>query len=843
MLAALAVAPLATAVPGPDAPARPEARSQATRQAAPVAFPYLNDFKASTSDTVLTGNAKYDDKDPDGWLRLTTTDKDQSGSWQMNRDFSTNLGVVAEFTYATYGGNNHCPWIGSCNGFGDGLTMYLADGTAPNGVGNSGGALGYVGVPGAFLGVGFDEYGNFSNEYGGPGKKPDNIVLRGGGTKVDGKLTGYTYATGVKGPGDTVMTKDGRKQFRTARVSVVPKDGKLLVSVSSNTGPGTPMQQMIDSFNISTVANQPALPETLKLGFSAGTGGATNNHEIGDLKVALPVDLSLTKTAPATAEGGKKLTYTLTVKNDESNDVAGARIKDTVPAALTNVTWNCEASAGSSCGAATGSGNALDTTADLKRGGTATYTLTTDTPLQPQVVTNSATVTAPTALVDIDESNNAAKATVGISASTTPQGSCHTYTYIATGTAPTKLLRVNPLTGKTTDTGIEYKGGFDAMGYSPLTDRLYAITRESPFRMMTINPNTPDGDIKVQDVPGLENNSYWQEGDIGVDGRTFYVAGAGSYKGLAIDVTAPKPVGRASKFNVRGSKWYDWALHPKDGRLYMADSYDLKSVDFAGDQEPQLLVNGKIPSGDYLSTFFDEVGNFYAIEKGGKVYQVDLSASTAEAPIKGNQVREAVLVSTITGQSDVRDAAGCVINKDFGDAPDSYHTTADNAGPFSDVDESLSLGKAKSVESDARRPIGTNGQAADYNGLGDQDDAFTALPVINEQTYGLTVPLTNTDSQRTATVAAWIDFDHNGVFDNGERATAVVPAGATSAELNWNVPDGIAPGGTFARIRLYEGAVGTPLPTGEYKKAGEVEDYPVKVELLQSDLDLTKTSS
>ncbi|MBC9712740.1 DUF11 domain-containing protein [Streptomyces sp. TRM66268-LWL] len=421
MLTALALAPLAAAAPGPDTPAQPEARSQATRQAAPVAFPYLNGFDGPTSDTVLTGTAKYDDKDTGGWLHLTTANRHESGSWQMNRDFSTDLGVVAEFTYATYGGNNHCfPLTGFCNGYGDGLTMFFADGTAPNGVGNTGGALGYIGVPGAFLGVGFDEYGNFSGEYGGPAQLPESIVLRGGGTKVDGKLNGYTYATGVKGPGDTVMTKAGRRQFRTAKVSVVPKDGKLLVSVASNTGPGTPMQQMIDNYDISTVAGQPALPETLKLGFSAGSGGSTNNHDIGDLKVSLPVEVSVKKTAPATVPSGGKLEYKVTVANDQTNDAPGTKVKDIIPAGLTDVSWTCQASAGSTCGQASGSGSRLDTTTDLKRGGTATYTITGTAIATPGTeIINTATVEPSASVTDIDPTDDSADATTKVTSGPT----------------------------------------------------------------------------------------------------------------------------------------------------------------------------------------------------------------------------------------------------------------------------------------------------------------------------------------------------------------------------------------------------------------------------------------
>ena len=49
-------------------------------------------------------------------------------------------------------------------------------------------------------------------------------------------------------------------------------------------------------------------------------------------------------------------------------------ITDTFPAFLVNPTWTCAASVGSSCGAASGTGN-MNTTVNLLVGGTATYTV------------------------------------------------------------------------------------------------------------------------------------------------------------------------------------------------------------------------------------------------------------------------------------------------------------------------------------------------------------------------------------------------------------------------------------------------------------------------------------
>ncbi|MFF8959048.1 hypothetical protein [Streptomyces sp. NPDC014894] len=382
-----------------------------------LSFPVHEPFDGPTGNLgTLTGTASYQSG---GWLRLTSAAGGQAGGWEMNDSFSTSLGIVAEFTYATYGGT---AFDGKR---GDGLAFFLANGAAANGTGAPGGSLGYAcgggppcnraGVPGAFLGIGIDEFGNFSSNQvgnGGPGTQANRIVLRGGGSGN----TGYRFGTSVNGPGGTVETQ-GRGDYRAVRVTVVPRAGRLLVSIWSDTGPGTPMNQVVTDYDVTAIANQPALPATLKVGFSGGTGGATNIHEIGDLKINVPADLSVTKTgSPASVPaGGGPVTYTVKVSNSDANDVMGAYVRDAVPG-LTGTTWTCTATVGSACGQASGSGNTLNTTVDLLRGGSATYTITGTAPAQPTTLSNTVTVYAPADRSDTDTANNTATATTSVTA-------------------------------------------------------------------------------------------------------------------------------------------------------------------------------------------------------------------------------------------------------------------------------------------------------------------------------------------------------------------------------------------------------------------------------------------
>ena len=96
------------------------------------------------------------------------------------------------------------------------------------------------------------------------------------------------------------------------------------------------------------------------------------------------------------------------VSNNGPSDVTGAAVADTFSTQLTGVTWTCTASAGSSCGAASGSGD-IATTVNLVSGGTATYTVSATLKSSATgTLSNTATVTAPAGVTDSPTANNSA---------------------------------------------------------------------------------------------------------------------------------------------------------------------------------------------------------------------------------------------------------------------------------------------------------------------------------------------------------------------------------------------------------------------------------------------------
>jgi hypothetical protein len=171
---------------------------QARPANAQATFPIIQDFRSTTAPGwVLSGTAELTantDGAGNGWLRLTNDSANQAGAAIYDTAFSSTDGIVVRFSYATYGGSGA-----------DGFSFFLFDGSTTNPQpGDAGGALGYAmypttpGLTNAFVGIGFDEFGNFSSDQllgtppGTNTQTPNSIVLRGSGNGT----MGYRYLTG-----------------------------------------------------------------------------------------------------------------------------------------------------------------------------------------------------------------------------------------------------------------------------------------------------------------------------------------------------------------------------------------------------------------------------------------------------------------------------------------------------------------------------------------------------------------------------------------------------------------------------------------------------------------------
>lgn len=276
---------------------------------AQIGFPYCETFQTpgTQAKTIFGGDARL----TEGVLRLTSNQNDQRGFVYIDVPFPSTYGLKVEFEFFIYGG------IGLFQA--DGLSMFLFDGDSPSfSPGGFGGSLGYAqrgnepGLSRAYLGVGFDVFGNFGNTTEGRiggfssldqnGRAPNSIVLRGPGTG----FTGYPFVVGRKtmeagtdkdgfnpgaqfpissgGSGTTRVTDPMKPGYRRVNLELQPDpDGNgffITVTMLVTTQENLPRQVTI----FDRPFNFPA-PKNLKIGFGASTGGFNNFHEIRNLKV------------------------------------------------------------------------------------------------------------------------------------------------------------------------------------------------------------------------------------------------------------------------------------------------------------------------------------------------------------------------------------------------------------------------------------------------------------------------------------------------------------------------------------------------------------------------------
>jgi hypothetical protein len=152
---------------------------------------------------------------------------------------------------------------------------------------------------------------------------------------------------------------------------------------------------------------------------------------------------------------------------------------------------------------------------------------------------------------------------------------------------------------------------------------------------------------------------------------------------------------------------------------------------------------------------------------------------------------------------------------DYGDLPDTFHTTSASGGP-SHLVSSLFLGAGVSLELDGIPSVGANSDS--------QDDGVT-LPISLIPNFGGVATVTASEAGK---LDAFIDFNGNGQFEASERITPVgglsVNAGANT--VAFNVPVGAATGSLGARFRISKSG---GLDATGTAPDGEVEDYRVTV--------------
>jgi outer membrane protein OmpA-like peptidoglycan-associated protein len=429
-------------------------------------FPISESFQNTTApgwnlggSAILTANGP--DSPGTGWLRLTPATGSQAGYAYYNTAFSSSNGALVEFDYATYGGNGA-----------DGLTFFLFDGTtsaAQFRIGAFGGSLGYAGCGGtpglrnAYIGVGFDEFGNFTNlascGLDGSSASPNRVTVRGAESNAYQMLTGASIPGGLTGD---------RSNSRHVTVAVKP-DGKLTVTIRF---PDGTFQTVTSDFQL------PAAPATLKLGYAASTGGFTNIHEVRTPLIVKPTDLVTTVTdGVAGASRSGSHAWTATVTNNGPNPTEGEAITATTGAqSLTNVTWTCAATGGASCGTSSGVGlpSAVSGGA-MPIGSTLIYTITGDPAAGTDYAEMTVTATPTGDTGDLSPADNTATDTTDL---TPAIPSVPTFSLSAGGTATSTLS--TPVRGGNISTTRQWQrcdaDGSNCVDISGETGATYATT-------------------------------------------------------------------------------------------------------------------------------------------------------------------------------------------------------------------------------------------------------------------------------------------------------------------------------------------------------------------------------
>jgi uncharacterized repeat protein (TIGR01451 family) len=186
------------------------------------------------------------------------------------------------------------------------------------------------------------------------------------GTVVDtlpATVTGVTW-TCAASAGSTCTNASGAGNSINTSATLLPS-GTATYTVTgtvSTTATGT-------LSNTATVA----VPSLL-LDSNTANNTATENDPIN-----INANLSVTKTdGLANINPGSPITYTIVVASaaTSTGPANGAIVTDTVPASITGVTWTCGSpTLGATCGAPSGSGNSINTTANLPVGSSLTYTV------------------------------------------------------------------------------------------------------------------------------------------------------------------------------------------------------------------------------------------------------------------------------------------------------------------------------------------------------------------------------------------------------------------------------------------------------------------------------------
>jgi hypothetical protein len=312
-------------------------------------------------------------------LQLTGLRTNSEGGVAYSSSVPSSLGLDVRFNSFQYGGSGA-----------DGISFFLAASDPTNAsaspvtLGYTGGSLGYspyvpggsAGLSRAYLGIGLDVFGNFTN-YNGTGCgateafAPQSVTVRGPGNVLAGycQLATAHLASGTLGsaapsavPVEVAVNPTGSTQTAAGGFPV-PANSFVVHVQPAGGGPPVELLGALPSASAfvpdSSWVDLAGVPQQLTFGWSASTGAVTDFHTISDVVVQTlngtppTLGVTLSSNGGGTAISGQTVVYTATPSIGGASETRPITLTDTFPAGLTpqpaglgGTGWTCPAPSG-----------------------------------------------------------------------------------------------------------------------------------------------------------------------------------------------------------------------------------------------------------------------------------------------------------------------------------------------------------------------------------------------------------------------------------------------------------------------------------------------------------------
>jgi LruC domain-containing protein len=357
----------------------------------------------------------------------------------------------------------------------------------------------------------------------------------------------------------------------------------------------------------------------------------------------------------------------------------------------------------------------------------------------------------------------------------------------------------------------------NAMGFNFHDQYLYAWSNEfeQPVRINS------DYQVTPLTTSGLPDVAFYV-GDIAIDSNIYYVYKPGASYGLyAISLDSSAANYLIAELVIDGSSLdlniFDMAFHPSNGFAYSVDKQgNLYRIDV--NDGSATLINNIGETGTFGAVYFDVDGNLYISRNNdGKIFK-----------IKTNEASPLADLFAYGPSSSNNDGARCALAPviatdeatiDFGDAPASYGSLADDNGArHSTENNSIFMGSGVDAEFDSFQfPL-----SDDLTDGNDDEDGVSFVTGVEADNSAILQLVASS----IAFVNGWIDFDGNGVFGPDEKIIDAQPVIQGNNTISYSVPEWAEAGITWARFRI--SSTSELGPTGGVSD-GEVEDHQIDI--------------